>query len=348
DGSFSGAVFQVGSNAGDNITVGALKNAKIDALGSIQVGESSFDVPKGTIEDLGEVEGLSIAVGDTAPIGLGKLEKASSEQERLGQVVAAINAKSADTGVTAFLETDEAGNSTLSLRSDSAKAVQILGGTDETVGFTGATLAIDANTYSAAHADVEAVYQVATVDHTNVVERMTAAFAAVGKEIGTTFKGKLDGFDTAYADAEAATPGDGAALLATLKTEFDTELKAAQTAVAGDLDIEAVDEATSGMSSLSVATQKDAWTAIKQIDSAIDQVNASRADLGALQARFERSIENIDIMNENITASRGRIVDADFATETANLSRAQILQQAGTAMVAQANQLPQGVLSLLQ
>ena len=67
-----------------------------------------------------------------------------------------------------------------------------------------------------------------------------------------------------------------------------------------------------------------------------------------MQTRFEKSIENIDIMNENITASRGRIVDADFATETANLSRAQILQQAGTAMVAQANQLPQQVLSLLQ
>ena len=80
----------------------------------------------------------------------------------------------------------------------------------------------------------------------------------------------------------------------------------------------------------------------------IDQVNAARADLGALQTRFEKSIENIDIMNENITAARGRIVDADFATETANLSRAQILQQAGTAMVAQANQLPQQVLSLLQ
>ena len=87
---------------------------------------------------------------------------------------------------------------------------------------------------------------------------------------------------------------------------------------------------------------------MEAIDSAIDQVNSARADLGALQTRFEKSIENIDIMNENISAARGRIVDADFATETANLSRAQILQQAGTAMVAQANQLPQGVLSLLQ
>jgi flagellin len=67
-----------------------------------------------------------------------------------------------------------------------------------------------------------------------------------------------------------------------------------------------------------------------------------------LQTRFEKAVENIDIQSENITAARGRIVDANFASETANLSRSQILQQAGTAMVAQANQLPQNVLSLLR
>lgn len=77
-------------------------------------------------------------------------------------------------------------------------------------------------------------------------------------------------------------------------------------------------------------------------------MNAVRGQLGALQTRFEKSIENSDIMGENITAARGRIVDADFAKETANLSRTQILQQAGTAMVSQANQLPQSVLSLLK
>ncbi|WP_436796641.1 flagellin [Comamonas kerstersii] len=87
---------------------------------------------------------------------------------------------------------------------------------------------------------------------------------------------------------------------------------------------------------------------MKNIDDAINKINSSRAELGALQTRFEKSIENIDIMNENISAARGRIVDADFAAETASLSRTQILQQAGTAMVAQANQLPQQVLSLLQ
>ncbi|MGD9758382.1 MAG: flagellin [Comamonas sp.] len=103
-----------------------------------------------------------------------------------------------------------------------------------------------------------------------------------------------------------------------------------------------------GLQDLDISTQAGAWDALQVIDSAIDQVNSSRGDLGALQTRFEKSVENIDIMNENLSAARGRIVDADFAKETANLSRTQILQQAGTAMVAQANQLPQQVLSLLR
>ncbi|MEG1101972.1 MAG: flagellin [Comamonas sp.] len=105
---------------------------------------------------------------------------------------------------------------------------------------------------------------------------------------------------------------------------------------------------TNGLSAVTVNTQRDAWVALKKIDGAIDQVNSARGNLGALQTRFEKTVENIDIMNENISAARGRIVDADFAAETASLSRTQILQQAGTAMVAQANQLSQGVLSLLQ
>ena len=103
-----------------------------------------------------------------------------------------------------------------------------------------------------------------------------------------------------------------------------------------------------GIDIMTVATQSDAWVALKKIDDAIDQVNSARADLGALQSRFESAVANIEIQIENLSAARGRIVDADFAKETANLSRTQILQQAGTAMVAQAYQLPQGVLALLR
>ena len=106
--------------------------------------------------------------------------------------------------------------------------------------------------------------------------------------------------------------------------------------------------ATTGIAGLNVSGFASAQTAIVQIDNALSQVNTSRADMGAFQSRFESAISNIQVMNENLTAAHGRIVDADFAAETANMSRANILQQAGTAMVAQANQLPQQVLQLLK
>ena len=88
--------------------------------------------------------------------------------------------------------------------------------------------------------------------------------------------------------------------------------------------------------------------ALAQIDKAIAEVVKERATFGAAQIRFESVVSNLQIASENQAAARGRIMDADFATETANLSRTQILQQAGTAMLAQANSLPQNVLSLLR
>ena len=103
-----------------------------------------------------------------------------------------------------------------------------------------------------------------------------------------------------------------------------------------------------GIANLTVATAADSSSAMDAIDTALTAVNTARGTLGAVQSRFENAISNIQVTAENLAAARGRIVDADFAMETANLSRASILQQAGTAMVAQANQLPQQVLQLLR
>jgi flagellin len=97
-----------------------------------------------------------------------------------------------------------------------------------------------------------------------------------------------------------------------------------------------------------IASDTDIANAISVLDSALNAVLEKRAEFGAIQNRFEAVISNLQVASENQSAARGRIMDADFAMETANLSRAQILQQAGTAMVAQANQLPQQVLQLLQ
>jgi flagellin len=98
---------------------------------------------------------------------------------------------------------------------------------------------------------------------------------------------------------------------------------------------------------ISVATRDTANTALAAIDTAIDQITTMRADLGAIQNRFENVIEVTGVQNENLSAARSRIQDADFAAETANLTRSQILQQAGLASLAQANSSPQAVLSLL-
>jgi flagellin len=106
--------------------------------------------------------------------------------------------------------------------------------------------------------------------------------------------------------------------------------------------------ASANMASLDVSSYGGAQLAIQQADAALSQVNGARATLGAIQNRFENTVANIQITSENITAARSRIMDTDFAAETAALTRAQILQQAGNAMLSQANQLPQQVLSLLR
>ena len=97
-----------------------------------------------------------------------------------------------------------------------------------------------------------------------------------------------------------------------------------------------------------ITSQANASTAMANIDAALSTVNVERASYGAYQNRFEAIISTLQVAVTNNSASRGRIMDADFAAETANMSRAQILQQAGTAMMAQANQAPQQVMSLLR
>ena len=120
----------------------------------------------------------------------------------------------------------------------------------------------------------------------------------------------------------------------------------------GGLDITAGTPPTLGGSLGSLigagSSAADARLSMAAIDTALDLVNNTRATFGAAQNRFEAVISNLQVAAENTASARSRIMDADFAAETANLSRTQILQQAGTAMVAQANQLPQSVLKLIQ
>jgi flagellin len=103
-----------------------------------------------------------------------------------------------------------------------------------------------------------------------------------------------------------------------------------------------------GIDIAKVTSVLDAEDAIKKIDAAVSNIDTFRGDLGAIQARFESAVASLSTSAENLSAARSRIMDADFAHETANMTKAQILQQAGIAMVSQANSIPNGVLSLLQ
>lgn len=121
---------------------------------------------------------------------------------------------------------------------------------------------------------------------------------------------------------------------------------------AGDtIEISAIDSMSTGKIISTVAqvsSVASAAVAISDIDGALSTVNATRAELGAFQNRFESVIASVQTTSENLSASRSRVVDADFAQETANLTKAQILQQSGIAMLSQANSVPQNVLALLQ
>ncbi|MEO6698939.1 MAG: flagellin [Paraperlucidibaca sp.] len=105
---------------------------------------------------------------------------------------------------------------------------------------------------------------------------------------------------------------------------------------------------TTGIGSLNLSSFTNSQQSMAHLDKAISEVNTARGNLGAVQNRFSSTIANLQSTSENLSASRGRIQDTDFAAETANMSKGQILQQAGVAMLSQANQLPQSVLSLLR
>jgi len=170
-------------------------------------------------------------------------------------------------------------------------------------------------------------------------ESLNLEFSQLSSEIGrvlggTTFNGKT----ILGADAGTLTFQVGA------NVTTNDSIDIATTNLTTDAAITTVTGASIG----SAADATAIATVITDIDSAIDAINSQRATFGASQNRFNSVVSNLQTSVENQSAAASRITDADFAAETANMSRAQILQQAGTAMVAQANQLPQSVLRLLQ
>jgi flagellin len=137
--------------------------------------------------------------------------------------------------------------------------------------------------------------------------------------------------DSAVATGQVTLTGSKGAITVSTMADFDT-----------------LTSTKSSLSALSISSASVAQTALQTVDAVLDQVTSARGDLGAYQNRFESVVANLQVTAENLSASRSRIVDADFAAETAALTKAQILQQSGIAMLAQANAIPQNVLALLQ
>jgi flagellin len=222
-------------------------------------------------------------------VDIGAVAAATTAGGRGGQITAAINAKTSQTGVTATF------NST-----------------------TGAVA-------------------LAAADGRNIDVTTNATSLAVNTGLGSggavTTVTRSGVNLSSSASAGISISGGAAQLLNAGLVEATT----AATATAG-----------AGVSSLNLTTAAGSTAALATVDAAINTINSTRAALGAYQARFTSVVASLATTGENLSASRSRVQDADFASETANLSRAQILQQAGTAMVAQANQLPQGVLALLR
>lgn len=146
----------------------------------------------------------------------------------------------------------------------------------------------------------------------------------------------------------ASTPGTPADVLKATGLTVGSTIEGNNDFIEGTRSFESAQTDVKGFEKLNVLDAEFADNAILAMDAALASVNSARATLGAVQSRFQTTIDNLNITNENLTASKSRIMDADFAAETAALSAAQVLQQAGTAMVAQANQVPQTVLQLLQ
>ncbi|HEY1140630.1 MAG TPA: flagellin [Lysobacter sp.] len=173
----------------------------------------------------------------------------------------------------------------------------------------------------------------------------TAAAAAFKTAFDTA---KADPLNTALANVTMASDGKITSTDATLTLANLTNVGGVTAGTTNGTASQVAGAAHTGFAALDISTTAGADNAILAMDAALKSVNSARADLGAVQNRFTSVIANLNTTAENLTASRSRIRDTDFAKETAELTRTQILTQAGTAMLAQANQAPQGVLSLLR
>ena len=313
DGSLANLTFQVGANQGQTISVSG-----VDARGA-QLGAR--------VVTTGSITATEIALGTNDLVVNGNTVDISGLTTS-ADIISAVNAVSADSGIQALKATSV--STAAAGLAVTAGDVVINGVTVNLVGGDGATDAAAINAVS----NQTGVTATANV---NAIVLSNTSGADIVVEDGAT--GSLGGADeTFYAGITFAGAVSDGAFTITGGTVDDVNAALLGSTTQSD----------QALTSASVLTSADANTALLTLDFSLQQASSLRAELGAVQTRFESTISNLSITSENLSAARSRIRDADFAAETAELTRSQILQQAGIAILSQANALPQNVLALLQ
>lgn len=332
NGDFGSRNFQIGSNANETISI-SLSSTAADKIGSLEA----------TTNITGTAGSVSFTVGgetyDVDASGSGAADKA-----------AAINATTGDHGVTAAVANVDADVTTATLSSMSFDNGTIdfkLDGSDVSGN--------DAGELAASINDIDgytAVNDSGTITITNAAGTPIALTAFSGAGTGDAAAATFTDSDSIATNLNETTPTPTDTATATTTTTTTTEVVTLSSKAdftvndnsAGDVAVVATGDT---VEDIDLTTELGSQSAIAIIDDALAQIDSQRADLGAVQNRFGHTISNLANIQENVSASRSRIQDTDFATETANMTKNQILQQAGTSILSQANQLPQAALSLL-
>ena len=339
DGTFGTAIFQVGANANQTIQT-TTSNFRSAQYGNYRVEGAAASAGNTARTEQGE----TLSVNGY----LGSRDLAIDPNSSAKDIANLVNSKSSETGVTAFASTelaltfDQAGAYALSVQSDNDESANIsftLSGTEGNDGLAGAVTAFNdvaSKTGVTARVSGDGKSLILTNSTGNNISLMDTVNANAGNVVvgGTTTLGADANVDTAVITGQVTF--DSIKSFGVAGTANSTLMEAQE---ASDLH---------SVQNMDISTVDGANLALATVDAALATVSNQRAKFGAIQSRFGSTISNLTTNSENLSAARSRVRDADFSQETANLTRAQILQQAGVAMLAQANVAPQNVLTLLQ
>ena len=333
DGSRGAATFQVGAAANQTVQMSAISSTRTTALGQF-TGVNETAVAAGT---------GATATGTITVAATGVSETISGVENSARGIAAALNASGLGFVATANATTVAAGTQAIT--------GTVVGGVS--------TIDINGVTISLTNTTVAATTRENTV---NAINAQSATTGVVAADTGTGVSLTASAGDNiivasfAAGTATSATIADyGLAAAANTHGTVDYSYENAAASgtlvlagTAGFADSTGIASTGDNVASIGVDTAANATTAITAIDRALSNVDSNRASLGATQARFDSIVSSTMVARENAEASRSRVMDADFAVETANMTKGQILQQAGISVLAQANAMPQQVLSLLQ